>query len=514
VGLVLACLFVVRVHRAPVAPLHPADGLSEHTGGWLPMPSAAQLLGDEAAEPLEGDGQAPPPVGERGEGRADSPPAAPVRGGWTGRPFSSAAIDTLVASWARGARPEPEIVRQAWLDMDTEAYRRVSGRPEAEFDDLRARTRSGLGEAVRDPEELSGLPPAEAFGRLKQLLLASDTLHYNRDADTLGHRFNEDRLQCSSASVLVVLAWMGLDPEAARGRPVFIHSPGHVRPGLLLGEELVSVEATARGAELVRRPLQGLGGAVVTDAVVELAGRVVLGTGRGLQWTWDGLVLHDGCAEAPEACRGEGAAAAGERVQPSLPPPPDWVLPCCKAGPAPGDHPLLEGGDRETASAIPEGSGRHRGPSASLLVGLPGRSELGEVDPGEFLGGLGRNAVSAPKSRLEKSPLTLFAEQLWRICGGSDLEVAPRAKVLLDLLVDAESRVEARVVSGPEGDAALGSCLCEAARAEAWPGRSPVSGTAELRRREARLEARWLSGGAPGAQGGAKPDPRGRLSRM
>ncbi|MFC1610978.1 hypothetical protein ACFL6C_08470 [Myxococcota bacterium] len=201
---------------------------------------------------------------EQGIERSDAPPNRLDPGDNASRSPRSA-WGSLVAAVASKQIP-PTVVLDAWLERENDRQDLPPGRLADIFAE-RVAAASRL-VAVRKAGSLSA-----RLGTLKQGLLARRNLRYNRDASTLADFLLNDRLQCFSGSVAVILAWIATTGDAPNrnARPVFVHTKGHVQPGLLVGGTLIIVEATATDSTATRRELARAKAIRVTDAVAELA---------------------------------------------------------------------------------------------------------------------------------------------------------------------------------------------------------------------------------------------------
>ena len=130
-----------------------------------------------------------------------------------------------------------------------------------------------IGEALKGAGlESQTSNPATQLSLLSRALLSHPETLYNLERNAVTELFASGRMNCQSGSVAMALAL--LSAEAKDTRAVFIHSEGHVQPGLMKGEVLYAVESTTRGGTVAIAHLDDLTGLRITDAKRELLGMI------------------------------------------------------------------------------------------------------------------------------------------------------------------------------------------------------------------------------------------------
>jgi hypothetical protein len=120
----------------------------------------------------------------------------------------------------------------------------------------------------RSAYEASYLDPIDQLAELKAQMMSDPDLVYVSDAFTFTEALLEDRLQCQSSTMLIVLAWLQQKTTQWAGgpRPVLVMSPNHVQPGLLYEGALHLMEGTSRGDRVAKLHLAQLGDVRILDA--------------------------------------------------------------------------------------------------------------------------------------------------------------------------------------------------------------------------------------------------------
>ena len=132
-----------------------------------------------------------------------------------------------------------------------------------------AETIEALGSMAKD---LADVPPTQRLGLVKARITQRPGLTYNRDFNRVADILIDGRLNCVSGSIATVITHLLATQSSEGYTPVFVHTSGHVQPGLLKGSTLWLTEATQRGAHTTRIDISQLQDTRVTDARVELAG--------------------------------------------------------------------------------------------------------------------------------------------------------------------------------------------------------------------------------------------------
>ncbi len=106
----------------------------------------------------------------------------------------------------------------------------------------------------------------KGLGSLKRALVGSPHMRYQKDHRAVSSVLNDLRLNCQSASVAVAMTLLLDGERPGRLRPVLVHTPGHVQPGLLYGDTLYVTEATTRDNRVGAVHLSDLVNTRVVDA--------------------------------------------------------------------------------------------------------------------------------------------------------------------------------------------------------------------------------------------------------
>ncbi|MCK5690984.1 hypothetical protein KAI87_17005, partial [Myxococcota bacterium] len=132
------------------------------------------------------------------------------------------------------------------------------------------------------------------FGSFKRALLTGHPLVYNEESSSVGHVLLEGHLQCRSGSRTVALAWLSLvgkKEEYKRGRPLLIHTCGHLQPGLMEGGRIFVAEATVKEAKITALAQHEMKNMLVADALYEFA-LILLGA-HAPAWIKEKVVIVD-----------------------------------------------------------------------------------------------------------------------------------------------------------------------------------------------------------------------------
>ncbi|MCK5688981.1 hypothetical protein KAI87_06915 [Myxococcota bacterium] len=196
------------------------------------------------------------------------------------------ALGRLLAAAKKGELPA-HLVVDAWLEQEASHWNLSE-------DELRSRFEEQVEEAKEHPAVVVSESPVARLGALKHALVTEHPIVYNREAVTLGHILIEQRLQCSSGSLNVILAWLAIREEHEEDKipiPVMIHTSGHVQPGLISDGHLFVAESTTRDKKVTQLAPDEVKNMRVVDAISELA--VILLGKNAPRWIHDGAVLID-----------------------------------------------------------------------------------------------------------------------------------------------------------------------------------------------------------------------------
>ena len=201
-----------------------------------------------------------------------TPPLGPAAPGLSKRPtrHSFGALDKLtpaIRTWLLSVTESGAINDNKLIEMYLRADRGlVDGQTGKQ---VVAETIETLGSLAKD---LAGVPPTRRLGLVKARITERPGLTYNRDFNRVADILIDDRLNCVSGSIATVISYLLATQSSEGYTPVFVHTRGHVQPGLLKGSTLWLTEATQRGARTTRIDISQLQDTRVTDARVELAG--------------------------------------------------------------------------------------------------------------------------------------------------------------------------------------------------------------------------------------------------
>ncbi|MDP6945538.1 MAG: hypothetical protein QF464_15425, partial [Myxococcota bacterium] len=220
-------------------------------------------------------------------------------------PGQSATVDGLRAflddAFTRG-EPSVQALVETYLAADAATYSRERLGGEV-FTGLIAALRARLDRAAAfaTPES-----PVESLAAVTHALVGDASVLYRRERNSLSDLVVDGRLNCQGGSVAVALALLMADPQETEGRPVFVHTPGHVQPGLLVGERLHVVESTHTGARVGSGDLDELRDIRVTDARLELVSVLAALSERH---RWEGSKLEERAVLFDRLDRGRPGAA-------------------------------------------------------------------------------------------------------------------------------------------------------------------------------------------------------------
>ena len=83
----------------------------------------------------------------------------------------------------------------------------------------------------------------ETVQRIVAEIHAPTNLRYQADLNSVTAYFTKNKIQCQSATYLAALIWFEHAHHYPDAEWVFIHTPGHVKSGLLIDEKLYAMES-------------------------------------------------------------------------------------------------------------------------------------------------------------------------------------------------------------------------------------------------------------------------------
>jgi hypothetical protein len=193
-------------------------------------------------------------------------------------------------------------------------------------------------DAIRDSLSTAEDESASAhLGRLKARLFATKPLVYERDSGTISDLMG-GRLNCESGSLAVMFAALQAELDAAPNtRLVFVYTPAHVQPGLVIDDVLFRVEATVLDDATGQTTFADARNMRIVDARRALA--IAATNPDRDSWLWTELVRLDATTPKPE-----GAAVLVQRqlrlpsgLEGPRPPPGERPMPATAGFDSPSD---------------------------------------------------------------------------------------------------------------------------------------------------------------------------------
>ena len=168
----------------------------------------------------------------------------------------------LDALWAGGSLAGAELLNH-YLTLDV--GRR--GLPRAEERALRKQVSRAVRDAVDGTQDHRW---PKRLGTIKAHWADENQRLYHVGYAAVSDLLTEGRGNCQAYSVATALALILATEGDAQVQPVFIHTPGHVQPGIVYDGQLHVTEGTSRGALIRSIPMDSQEELVVTDARSEL----------------------------------------------------------------------------------------------------------------------------------------------------------------------------------------------------------------------------------------------------
>ncbi|MBM76211.1 MAG: hypothetical protein CMK59_12480 [Proteobacteria bacterium] len=217
-------------------------------------------------------------------------------------PYTSPPITLVLDVLKEKNKPSADQLFKAYIDLDVEALRRFEGKSLSEKEAIKT-------DFLNEFEKLQNIQPQENetpeifLGRLNRAIHTLKGLRYRSDHNTVSSYTHNKRLQCSSASTLLLLLFQHHAKHFPQATPVFVFSANptpHAQPGVLIEHTLYVTEATAKSGRIESVPMDLLEHVIVAKADDYLTALVAHGAGQGTLFDPQKSVIKDTASPALE----------------------------------------------------------------------------------------------------------------------------------------------------------------------------------------------------------------------
>ncbi|MEC7987640.1 MAG: AgmX/PglI C-terminal domain-containing protein [Myxococcota bacterium] len=158
-------------------------------------------------------------------------------------PHESVNMRKLFEKIQEGEKIDPALLREAYLDMDRTGYQRYFQLSAAQSNVLQQKQDQRMRALL---EENTPRERESAIGFVQRIIAsihASEGLRYQADLNSVTAYFANNKMQCQSATYLTALIWYQQAHRYPNAQWVFVKTPGHVKPGLVIDQKLYTMEA-------------------------------------------------------------------------------------------------------------------------------------------------------------------------------------------------------------------------------------------------------------------------------
>ena len=143
----------------------------------------------------------------------------------------------------QGREPNSSLLAEAYLDMDRKGYQRYFQLSEMEIEEAQRDQEQKIQALFKRNVPKKRENAIEFVQRIIASIHEPAGLRYQADLNTVTSYFTQNKIQCQSATYLTALIWYQHAHHYPDAELVFVNTPGHVKPGLVIDKKMYSLEA-------------------------------------------------------------------------------------------------------------------------------------------------------------------------------------------------------------------------------------------------------------------------------